>query len=102
MSPAAPANRQLLASTAGTSHLLIGRRPILPRLRAGGQDADSSLQSRGATTGTPMPIRLARSAAATLLIVALGGLGAPAAADAAPRQPLGHAGRWITDAAGRV
>jgi endoglycosylceramidase len=40
--------------------------------------------------------RLAVAAAAAAL------LGAPAASATAPKEPLGHEGRWITDARGRV
>jgi endoglycosylceramidase len=43
-----------------------------------------------------------RARAAPFLIVALLALAAAPAALAAPAAPLGHAGRWITDAQGRV
>ena len=38
----------------------------------------------------------------TYLLAACAALWAPAAATGAPVLPLGHSGRWVTDARGRV
>jgi endoglycosylceramidase len=46
--------------------------------------------------------RLTETLRAVALCAALAGCAIPATADAAPALPLGHAGRWITDARGRV
>src|SRR5436309_11825324 len=45
---------------------------------------------------------LTKTLRAAALCAGLLGCAMPAAADAAPALPLSHAGRWITDAHGRV